>query len=146
MVWTLSFKDPLLGLANVKWGGGISIIWNNSWRWKISTPDTISRSITSTLVWFPSWSQNISLHHCNLPNRIGMGKNCYETPSQEPILSLLQRDESWRVGSSNTGPTVLHRLVWDRELSQVVSNHLRLPDKMQTDILLVWQAQESLFI
>ena len=26
MVWTLIFKNPLLGLANVKWGGGISSI------------------------------------------------------------------------------------------------------------------------
>jgi hypothetical protein len=43
-----------------------------------------------------------------------------------PVLSLLERDKSRRVGSSNTGPTVLHRLVRDRELSQIVTNHLGL--------------------
>jgi len=42
------------------------------------------------------------------------------------ILYLLQRDEPRRVGSSDTGPTVLHRLVRDRKLCQVVSNHLGL--------------------
>ena len=30
MVWTLSFKDPLLGLANVKWRGGISMMGNGN--------------------------------------------------------------------------------------------------------------------
>ena len=39
---------------------------------------------------------------------------------------LLQRDESGRVGSTDAGPTVLHGLARDRELAQIVSNHLRL--------------------
>jgi hypothetical protein len=42
------------------------------------------------------------------------------------VLLLLQRDESGRVGSTDAGPTVLHGLVRDRELAQIVSNHLRL--------------------
>ena len=42
------------------------------------------------------------------------------------IRSSLERNEPWGVGSTNTRPTVLNRLVWDGELSQVVTNHLRL--------------------
>merc|ERR1719222_840217 len=37
---------------------------------------------------------------------------------------LLEGDESGAVRGSDTGPTMLHRLVGDGELSQVVSNHL----------------------
>merc|ERR1719500_774558 len=37
---------------------------------------------------------------------------------------LLEGDESGAVGGSNTGPTVLHGLVGDGELAQVVSSHL----------------------
>jgi hypothetical protein len=43
-----------------------------------------------------------------------------------PHYFLLQRDKTRRVGSTNTGTTVLNRLVCDSELSQVVSNHLSL--------------------
>ncbi len=39
---------------------------------------------------------------------------------------LLQRDETRRMCSSNTGATVLDWLVGDGELAQVVSAHLRL--------------------
>lgn len=39
---------------------------------------------------------------------------------------LLQRDETRRVCGSNTRATVLHWLVGDGELSQVVTTHLRL--------------------
>lgn len=39
---------------------------------------------------------------------------------------LLQRDETRRVCGSNTGATVLHWLVGDGELSQVVTAHLGL--------------------
>lgn len=46
---------------------------------------------------------------------------------------LLQRDETRRVCGSNTRATVLHWLVGDGELSQVVTTHLRLwrEDKQQ---------------
>merc|ERR1719288_465261 len=37
---------------------------------------------------------------------------------------LLEGDESGAVGGSDTGPTVLHRLVGDGELAQVVTSHL----------------------
>jgi hypothetical protein len=39
---------------------------------------------------------------------------------------LLQGNETGRVGGTDTGTTVLDGLVRDRELSQVVANHLRL--------------------
>merc|ERR1719193_1796200 len=39
---------------------------------------------------------------------------------------LLQRDESGGVSSSNSWPSVLHRLVGDGEFAQVVANHLWL--------------------
>ena len=39
---------------------------------------------------------------------------------------LLERDEPRAVGGSDTGPTVLHRLVRHGELAQVVAHHLRL--------------------
>ena len=42
------------------------------------------------------------------------------------VTRLLEWDESGGVGGSDTGPTVLHRLVGDAELSQVVTNHVRL--------------------
>merc|ERR1719464_2570623 len=38
----------------------------------------------------------------------------------------LERNKSGGVCGSNTGPSVLHRLVGDGELAQVVTNHLRL--------------------
>jgi len=48
---------------------------------------------------------------------------------QEPPIThspLLQRNETRRVRGTNTGPTVLDRLVCDGELAKVVANHLRL--------------------
>ena len=39
---------------------------------------------------------------------------------------LLQWDESWRVGGTNTGPSVFDGFVSDTEFTQVVSNHFRL--------------------
>lgn len=42
------------------------------------------------------------------------------------IETLLKRDEPGTVGGTNTRTTVLHRLVCDRELSQIMTNHLRL--------------------
>ncbi len=39
---------------------------------------------------------------------------------------LLERDEAGRVGGTDTGAAVLHRLVRDRELAKVVANHLGL--------------------
>jgi len=41
-------------------------------------------------------------------------------------VSLLERNETRRVGSTNTGTTVLDGLVGNGELSEVVSNHHRL--------------------
>jgi len=40
--------------------------------------------------------------------------------------SSLQRDETGRVGSTNTGLTVFYRLVSDGKFAEVVTNHLRL--------------------
>ena len=40
--------------------------------------------------------------------------------------SLFERDEARGVGGTDTGATVLHRLVCDGELPQVVADHLRL--------------------
>jgi hypothetical protein len=48
------------------------------------------------------------------------------TPSPSPHRTLLQRNKSRRVRRTNTRPTMLNRLVRDRELPQVVSHHLRL--------------------
>ena len=42
------------------------------------------------------------------------------------IWPSLQRNEPRRVGSTDTGPTVLDWLVRDGELCKVVANHLRL--------------------
>ena len=39
---------------------------------------------------------------------------------------LLEWDEPGRVGGSDTGSSVFHRLVRNGKLSQVVSDHLRL--------------------
>ena len=41
-------------------------------------------------------------------------------------LRILEWDETGRMGGTNTWPSVLHRLVCDRELSKVVSNHFSL--------------------
>merc|ERR1719507_410515 len=50
---------------------------------------------------------------------------------------LLEGDESGAVRGSDTGPTVLHRLVGDGELSQVVSNHLWLHLNLCEDLAVV---------
>ncbi|GMT29326.1 hypothetical protein PFISCL1PPCAC_20623, partial [Pristionchus fissidentatus] len=50
---------------------------------------------------------------------------------------LLERDETRRVGSSDTGTTVLDRLVGDGELSEVVSDHLRLDLSLVEDLSVV---------
>lgn len=42
---------------------------------------------------------------------------------------LLQRNEAGGVGGTNTGATVLNRLVCNGEFSKVVTNHLRLQEK-----------------
>merc|ERR550519_199809 len=50
---------------------------------------------------------------------------------------LLEGDESGAVGGSNTGPTMLHRLVGDGELPQVVSDHLWLHLNLCEDFAVV---------
>lgn len=45
---------------------------------------------------------------------------------QQNVWNLLERNETRRVGSTNTGTTVLDGLVSDGELTQVVSNHFGL--------------------
>merc|ERR1712192_377508 len=52
-------------------------------------------------------------------------------------VPLLEGDESGAVGGTNTGPTVLYRLVGDGELSQVVSNHLWLHLNLCEDLAVV---------
>ena len=42
------------------------------------------------------------------------------------FFRLLEGDKPGAVGGTDTGPTVLDWLVGDRELAQVVSNHLWL--------------------
>jgi hypothetical protein len=48
-----------------------------------------------------------------------------------PVL-LLEGDESGGVGGTNTRATVLDGLVGDGELTQVVTNHLRLKIKIRS--------------
>merc|ERR1719411_1674440 len=50
---------------------------------------------------------------------------------------LLQRDESGGVGGSNTGSSVLNRLVGDGELSQIVADHLWLDLHLGEDLPVV---------
>merc|ERR550519_2971528 len=50
---------------------------------------------------------------------------------------LLEGDESGAVRGSDTGPTMLHRLVGDGELSQVVSDHLWLHLNLCEDLAVV---------
>lgn len=42
------------------------------------------------------------------------------------VISLLERDEARRVGRTETGTTVRHGLVGDREFTEVVAGHLGL--------------------
>jgi hypothetical protein len=42
------------------------------------------------------------------------------------LCDSFERNETRRVGGTNTGPTMLHRLVGKGELSKVVANHFRL--------------------
>ena len=51
-----------------------------------------------------------------------------QTPTnyQQSFNTLLQRNELRRVSSTNTRAVVLHRLVSQRELTQVVTDHLSL--------------------
>ena len=50
------------------------------------------------------------------------------------VDNLLEWDESGAVGGTDTGTTVLNRLVCDAELSQIVSNHLRLKNNHQRNL------------
>lgn len=57
----------------------------------------------------------------------GCSKACIVYYLQDhSVLFLLQWDKTRRVGSTDTGTTVLDRLVCDGELTQVMSNHLSL--------------------
>ncbi len=54
MVWTLIFKNPLLGLANVKWGGGITpvgllytMVEKCTWRSRVLAQDMV--------IWGEGW-------------------------------------------------------------------------------------------
>merc|ERR1719216_433076 len=60
-----------------------------------------------------------------------------EETSQGGEHPLLEGDESGAVGGTNTGPTVLHRLVGDGELPQVVSDHLWLHLNLCEDFAVV---------
>jgi len=51
---------------------------------------------------------------------------CPEAYSYRSEMDLLEGNEPRRVGGSNTRSTVLHRLVRDAKLSEVVTNHFRL--------------------
>jgi len=54
-------------------------------------------------------------------------ESCYQAYGRElTAFCLLEWDETRRVCSSNTRPTMLHWLIGDGKLSQVVANHLRL--------------------
>ena len=47
---------------------------------------------------------------------------------------LLQWDESWRVGGTNTGPSVFDGFVSDTEFTQIVSNHFRLQRREKSNV------------
>merc|ERR1712139_494559 len=51
--------------------------------------------------------------------------------------SLLERHEAGRLGGTNTGGTVLHRLVGDGELTEVVSDHVGLNLNLVEDLAVV---------
>jgi len=51
--------------------------------------------------------------------------------------NLLERDELRRRGGTNTGATVTHGLVRDRELAQVVANHVGLDLNRGEDLAVV---------
>ena len=46
-------------------------------------------------------------------------------------MCLLEGNEAGRVSGTDTGATVLYRLVGDRELSSVVTNHLGLKEEKE---------------
>jgi len=47
-------------------------------------------------------------------------------PPSRSEMHLLEGNEPRRVGGSDTGSTVLHRLVRDAEFSEIMTNHFRL--------------------
>merc|ERR1719193_1201300 len=56
---------------------------------------------------------------------------------------LLQRDESGGVSSSNSWPSVLHRLVRDGEFAQVVAHHLWLDLNLGENLAVVYTNNRS---
>lgn len=50
------------------------------------------------------------------------------------LTFLFQRYESWAVCSTNTRPTMLHRLVGNTKFTQVVANHLWLKQKIRLQL------------
>merc|ERR1719234_509683 len=75
-------------------------------------------------------TQENTLFKSSIKQREGVGFFHLDDP-------LLEGDESGAVGGTNTGPTVLHGLVGDGELSQVVSNHLWLHLNLCEDLAVV---------
>lgn len=56
-------------------------------------------------------------------------KSLYLQVEKAPRSALLQRNEPGGVGGTDAGSAVLHRLVRDGELPQVVADHLGLEEK-----------------
>lgn len=52
--------------------------------------------------------------------------NTYQSPTVWQYKLLLQRNKLWGVSSTNTRAVMLHRLVSQRKLTQIVTNHLCL--------------------
>ena len=73
----------------------------------------------------PNLIQATTLHPAQTSTFLKQTKQIPITNSLTVEL-LLQRNELRRVSSTNTRPVVLHRLVSQRELAQVVTNHLGL--------------------
>lgn len=55
--------------------------------------------------------------------------HCTRLPPLPSLQELLERDEAGGVGGADAGPAVLHRLVRDGKLAQVVANHLGLQEE-----------------
>jgi len=62
------------------------------------------------------------VRRCKRSNLIG--ENDFGKMTLRDISELFERNETGRVGSADTGPTMLDWLVGDRELAQIMTNHL----------------------
>ena len=139
MVWTLSFKDPLLGLANIKWGGGIRVV----------SPHIVVMNSKQCGLW-PLHVLRCSLHKC-LATPTSLGSQYLPHMAAPPQPSLLKPQDllcsfkghgPW----NGEGPSLLSKGCWEailwkwRVLQQCVEVRM---DHVKRSLHILWVGKKG---